>query len=188
MSTKHLSKPLKQPSKPLTPLSKPLVEVRTTVGPTGKKRIIYKDATGRECYFAPNSRVLKLLYVEDELLGTGKELDPEKLVTELSSINAELVEINNVAKTYSKGFPGGTLETVKLRVSVLKNRSELLIKLLNKSMPDKRSLEHSGSVGLNNSIDSIPDEILIAAVAGKLSDRQMEQMDLLMADSIGGEH
>lgn len=167
---------------------KPLEEVRTIDLPNGRKRIIYKGDDGRECYFAPGSRVPKLLFVEDELISDEGALDPIKLLKELSAINTELSGINQEAKRCSRGFPGTRLETNRLRVNALRHRAALLLRLLDKSLPDKRSLHHSGSVSLTNTIDNIPDDVLIAAVAGKLTERQQEQMELLMTETLGGEH
>jgi len=168
---------------------KPLQQKRVTTGPTGRKRIIYEDGDGRECYFAPGSRTPKLLYVDEEPVNNVDELDPTKLIKELGGINNELVGINEEAKRCSKGMPGTKLETTKMRLVVLKNRTELLVRLLNKSLPDKRSMEHTGNVGITgNTMDSIPDEVLVAAIAGKLSDKQLEEMELLMGDALGGEH
>ena len=159
-----------------------------TVGTPPRQRIIYEDDEGREYYVKSVRGQPKGFYLDEEFISDKAELDPERLVSELSNINAELTTINEEAKRLTKGYPGTRLETTKIRILTLRHRSDLLVKLLNKSLTDKNLTEHRGSVGISSSTDSIPDEILVAAVAGKLSEKQLEQMELLMVEGIGGEH
>jgi hypothetical protein len=166
-----------------------LKQTRTIlVGSPARKRIIYEDAEGRELYFKTVNCKAKVFYVDEELVSEGSDLAPEKIVAELSGISLELFNINEEAKKYTRGISATKVETIKVQLAALKNRADLLTKLLNKSLPDKKTLEHKGTVALNNTIDSIPDDILVAAVAGKLSEEQMEQMELLATEGVGGEH
>jgi hypothetical protein len=127
---------------------------------------------------------LEQLRVQDiSTLAAEEQLNPDQITAELLRIDGKFAELEMEIERRSMLTPERE-QIITYTLKVLKERRGLLRSLLNKTIPDRKATDISSSIsfGVNN-IDELPDEILMAAIAGQLDEKQKAAiMQLLMVD------
>jgi hypothetical protein len=115
-----------------------------------------------------------------------EHINPMDVLSRIDDIEAELKDIYNSLKRSTRGVQPQRGFTLRARADVLKQRADLLFKLLAKVLPDQRAISHTGNLSFEgNSAEALPDDLLAAAVAGKLNKKQMTELERLMVHGNG---
>lgn len=109
--------------------------------------------------------------------GADEQLNEDEIVRELFTVDGALTKLyGDLPDVLIKE----EANSYKARIAVLARRESLLRALLNKKLANRKSID-VGVGGFNvNSADGLSDEILIAAMAGVLSEAQQKQLEALL--------
>jgi hypothetical protein len=109
------------------------------------------------------------------------KLSREDILNELGKVDTYLLNINHrleyISKMRVRIFAGDS-DALNLQLRTLKQRSELLLKCLNKVVPDKKSIDNNVNITYSN-LEQLPDELLERIAIGDVTDEELEKYGYL---------
>lgn len=109
-------------------------------------------------------------------------LSPSELINQVVGIDQELGEIYDDLACDASEIANFTAQT---KVGVLKFRSDILFKLINKVIPDARAAAPQIAAWDGTSMESIPDELLESIVKGTAKSEDVEKFKELEEEDGG---